>query len=85
MPKDSTTQRSAISTARLGWLISTNLALIALAILMVVGILTPRAFGFLGLVIMCVSGVIYYRLLKNDLTNSSQTGTSPKLSQRKRW
>jgi hypothetical protein len=85
MPKDSTSQRSGISATRLGWLINASLALLALVILMVVGILTPRAFGFLGLVIMCIFGVIYYRLSKNDVTNSTQTGTNPKLSQRTRW
>lgn len=81
MLNDSTVHRSVISAARLAWLIGTVLAIIAVALMMVVGIITPRTFGFLCLASMCASGVIYYRLLKNGLANFSHTGASPKLGQ----
>jgi hypothetical protein len=85
MPNDSTVHRSTMNTALLTWLIGTVLTLIAVVILMVAGIITPRIFGFLCLATMCASGVIYYRLLKNGIPNSSHAGARSKVSQRKRW
>jgi hypothetical protein len=85
MSNESSIRHGTIGAGRIAWLLCTVLSLLALTTLAVIGMITPRIFGWLCLLIMIASGVVLYRLLRTAVAVHTPTNSNPKLNWRKRW